>query len=120
MAITHVSVHPAIGIARLGNSDRTPYVGPEGPAWVPPGPDEVKDAGCAIVKQAARFRLFAFDGNTPVGEVTSDRATIHWHVHVANRKAAAPTRNPGVDKSWLVIDPGHNGGNGGVGFIVVD
>jgi hypothetical protein len=46
--MTHVKIHPAIGIARVGNSPDEWFVGPETadmPA-VPPGGD--KDAQCRV------------------------------------------------------------------------
>lgn len=111
MAVTHVTIHPAIGVARLGDSHSPPYIGPETDPFAPPNRDQVKDPSCRIVKQAARFRVYAWNGPTLVGEVTDAQARITWTVHLANRKAAAGRatgrRNSTVaDESWLVIDPG--------------
>ncbi|MFI1383526.1 LodA/GoxA family CTQ-dependent oxidase [Embleya sp. NPDC020886] len=130
--IVRVRIHPAIGIARVGNSTRPDgwYYGPETPDPEPTPPGFTKDADGAIKRQAARFRLYghAADGHV-VREVTvADPGTrITWGVHVANRKAAwyqfqlpldipdsrdpaarpSARRNPSVtDRRSLVIDPG--------------
>jgi Mg-chelatase subunit ChlD len=116
MAITTVRVHPAIGIARLGNSPDEWYAGPELPGVRPTPPGGYKDADCRVKRQGARFRLFGYDaaGNVEQ-EITAADATIEWRVHLVNRKAAgdrynAPgQRNPtitGTDRDGLVIDPG--------------
>ncbi|MET8850102.1 LodA/GoxA family CTQ-dependent oxidase [Amycolatopsis sp. NPDC004625] len=114
MAITEVRIHPAIGIARVGNSDTEFFVGPER-RWdrsAPPG--GYKDAQCRIKRQAARFRVFGYDNGVPT-ELTAADATIEWTVHLVNRKAAAigfdqpGPRNSGVTgaaRDKLVIDPG--------------
>ncbi len=92
MPITSVRIHPAIGIARIGNSPEF-FIGPEEPGvFTPPGDGKYKDALCRVKKQAARFRLFAFDGNTFVKELKEgdpEVLNIEWTVHLANRKAAS-------------------------------
>jgi len=114
MAITEVRIHPAIGIARVGNSDSDFFIWPE-KRWdrsAPPG--GYKDAQCRIKRQAARFRIFGYDNGVPV-ELTAANATIEWTVHLVNRKAVGPgfpgggTRNAGysgADRDALIIDPG--------------
>ncbi|WP_290062247.1 LodA/GoxA family CTQ-dependent oxidase [Amycolatopsis solani] len=114
MAITEVRIHPAIGIARIGNSDTEFFIGPERP-WdrtAPPG--GYKDAQCRIKRQAARFRVFGYDNGVPV-ELTAADATIEWTVRLVNRKAKADgfyvagPRNKtvtGAARDKLVIDPG--------------
>jgi hypothetical protein len=133
MATTTFEIHPAIGIARVGTS-REFFVGPE-PGLAPPG--TYRDATGALLRQAARFRIFrvsrAADGTLrSAKEMTAADATIEWTVHPANRKGAAPefppaparrateggrVRNAGVpDRASLVIDPGARtlAGAGGV------
>ena len=134
MAITSIRIHPAIGVARLGNSPEH-FFGPEEPSqWDPPPDGTYKDTLCRVKKQAARFRLFAFDGATFVKELLAgdpDVEKIEWTVHLVNRKAAsrkfenfgspsatdpgdvfpatgaANWRNSGVaQRDKLVIDPG--------------
>ena len=114
MAITEVRIHPAIGIARVGNSDSDFFIGPE-KRWDRSAPaGGYKDAQCRIKRQAARFRIFGYDNGVPV-ELTAANAKIEWTVHLVNRKAVGPgfpsggTRNAGysgADRDALIIDPG--------------
>ena len=114
MAISEVRIHPAIGVARVGNSDSDFFIGPER-RWDRSAPaGGYKDSQCRIKRQAARFRVFGYDNGVPV-ELTAANATIEWTVHLVNRKAVAPgfpgggTRNSsysGSDRDGLVIDPG--------------
>ncbi|MEO7271954.1 MAG: LodA/GoxA family CTQ-dependent oxidase [Vicinamibacterales bacterium] len=133
MAVTY-RIHPAVGVARVGDSLDDHFVGPEAPG-VPPSltkPDTpalppgqrgtYKDRRSAIKRQGARFRVYEYTSTdtgeiTHVREVTAADARIEWEVHLANRKAAAnripdekpPTgkrRNPGVPEDRLVVDPG--------------
>src|SRR5712692_3427439 len=98
--MANLRIHPAIGVARVGNSQQF-FVGPENPG-VPANWDadntkfkSFKDAEGKILRQAARFRIFQFDdAGNPVKEVTrGDGVTIEWRVHVANRKASFFTFN---------------------------
>ena len=120
MAITEVRIHPAIGIARVGNSDSDFFIGPERRWDRAPPAGGYKDGQCRIKRQAARFRVFGYDNGVPT-ELTADDATIEWTVHLVNRKAVAPgfpgggTRNSGysgADRDGLVIDPGPRTLNG--------
>ena len=112
MAITTIKVFPTIGIARLGNSAEF-FVGPEIPGVHNPPPGGYKDAYCRVKRQAARFRLFAFDENGHLiiengkpKEITLADAAITWTVELANKKASwkkfsglnanASLRNAGV------------------------
>ena len=101
-------IHPAIGIARVGDAARSDasndfyFVGPEiaeFPANVDPQSGvqgEFKTPDGKVKPQAARFRIFEYEkGNDgkfrPIGEVrTSDNTRtvkIAWTAHLANRKA---------------------------------
>lgn len=125
--ITHVRIHPGIGIARVGNSSSGYYIGPEvtTPAQTEFG--ATRDAGGAIKRQAARFRVYGYDkyGNVVAEIQQSKNTSVEWTVHVANKKASwyqfnaaldipvtsglsVPLRNPSVsgDRSALSIDPG--------------
>ncbi|HEY0652308.1 MAG TPA: LodA/GoxA family CTQ-dependent oxidase, partial [Chryseosolibacter sp.] len=126
-------IHPAIGIARLGDSPDF-FVGPE-----IPGAANASDIGSAappyksgdqIKPQAARFRVFEYADNGKGYEVKrevnlseADIDSLVWEVHVANRKAsffafnglagfdraAEPRRNGATNESKrkkLEIDPG--------------
>jgi hypothetical protein len=112
MPITTIKIHPAIGIARVGNSPSEFFVGPEIPSdhTIPPG--GYKDAQCRVKRQAARFRLFAYDQNGAlVKEITSADGPISWTVQLTNKKAATG-RNSGVSATDITIDPGPRTING--------
>jgi len=88
--VSYCKVHPAIGIARVGGSEEG-FIGPEVPneARKPPGPNGYKDKKGQLLRQIARFRIYAYDKTGAVlGEVTADDADVTWNVHVANTKAA--------------------------------
>ena len=119
-------IHPAIGIARVGDSPDDYFIGPEAPGVppslhkpdAPPSPNGTyKDRQGRIKRQGVRFRIYEYthdDANVlvQVREITSAEAQIDWEVHLANRKAAAPRfddngrRNDGVPESKLIIDAG--------------
>jgi hypothetical protein len=126
--IVRAAIHPAIGIARVGDSEDGFYIGPETDRPVPIEPGDMKDDTGALKRQAARFRVYGYNAaGEPVAELTAETAEIEWRVHVANKKAAwyefqlaldipeasdAPPsllRNAavtGADRGQLVIDPG--------------
>lgn len=125
-SVVEARIHPAIGIARIGNSEEF-FIGPELPEPVAPPAGGYRDAQGRIKRQAARFRLYGFDQNGKVvAELTAPVAKIEWTVHVANKKAAwynfdaaldlpeaatlkSARRNAdiqGNDRKKLVIDPG--------------
>lgn len=119
------AIHPAIGIARVGNSADAFFAGPELP-WPTVAPEGgYKDSAGAIKRQAARFRIYGYDEAGQVTEeLTAANAEIRWTVHVANKKAAwynfnvahdipaaipSTRRNAeylGPHRADLVIDPG--------------
>lgn len=102
---TRYSIHPAIGIARLGNSPSEFFVGPERPRELPM-PGSFKDAQLRVKRQAARFRIFAHHDDGTAHEITDAEAEISWTVHVANKKAAYPGRGNSEPAPDLIIDPG--------------
>ena len=125
MPVTY-RIHPAIGIARVGDSPDDFFIGPEAPG-VPSvlkkpddssaQPAKYKDQQQRIKRQGARFRVYEYTEDaggvvTKVREITGAEAQIEWEVHLANRKAAAPKfdgtgrRNAGKPESDLIIDPG--------------
>jgi hypothetical protein len=111
-------IHPAIGIARLGDSptdfvisSETPASRPiacdtEGnPTLSPDGQQEVtaatfKDAEGRIKRQAARFQIYVYDDDSPDGRPlqlgdpiqgggnAGTLVDIQWRVYLANKKAA--------------------------------
>ena len=105
MATTY-RIHPAIGIARVGNSPDEFFVGPERPGERPEPPGGFKDAQCRIKRQAARFRIFAHHDNGTVEEISDAEADIHWTVHLANKKASFAGRGNSEPAADLNIDPG--------------
>ena len=130
--IVRAIIHPAIGIARIGNSKKHDgyFIGPEVPDQPALELGEYKDAQGALKRQAARFRIFGYNAD---GEVVKELKTGHdhthitWEVELANHKAAwyqfqvaldtpvasepnippSARRNATVaDRSQLVIAPG--------------
>jgi L-lysine epsilon oxidase-like protein len=110
MAERQYRIHPAVGIARVGNAVRSDtsddfyFIGPEFPE-VPANIDPLSGtqglfkmtADGRLKPQAARFRIFEYEKQAdgkfqPIGEVkvsdVSRRVTIDWTVHLANRKAS--------------------------------
>jgi hypothetical protein len=86
--IVLAKIHPAIGVARVGNSPEH-FIGPE---TIEPASREkgfYRDSQGRLKRQAARFRIFGYNAaGEVVRELTPDWAKIRWNVHVANRKAA--------------------------------
>jgi L-Lysine epsilon oxidase N-terminal/L-lysine epsilon oxidase C-terminal domain/von Willebrand factor type A domain len=105
MATTY-SIHPAIGIARVGNSPDEWFIGPERVGELPDPPGGFKDDQCRVKRQAARFRVFAHHDDGSVDEVTDAEAEIEWTVHLANAKAAYPGRGNTESAADLTIDAG--------------
>lgn len=118
-------IHPAIGIARVGNSNEY-FVGPEIPFRASSPPGGYRDPQGRLKRQAARFRIFGYDvDGHVVAELTASNSEILWSVHVANKKGAwydfdfafdlpeasnerSARRNPqiqGTERTKLVIDP---------------
>jgi len=88
-AVERFVIHPAIGVARVGNSPDEYYIGPEVPRWRPAVDASAKDIEGRIKRQAARFRCFGLDRDGHVVlEATAETADIEWSVHLANQKAA--------------------------------
>lgn len=103
---TVYKIHPAIGIARVGDSPHEFFIGPERVGQVPDPPGGFKDAQCRIKRQAARFRIFAHHDDGTFEEVTGAEADITWTVHLVNKKAAHPDRSNSESDADLTIDPG--------------
>jgi len=115
MATTY-SIHPAIGLARVGDSPTEFYIAPETPAGLPIDCDPktgktrvengteattsaFKDKECRIKRQAARFKIFVQDEKSPEGRLLAPGdmiqgigshgklIDIEWTVYLANKKA---------------------------------
>ncbi|XXY21987.1 LodA/GoxA family CTQ-dependent oxidase [Sorangium sp. So ce216] len=120
--IAYCKIYPGLGIARVGNSPSAFFIGPESPGAAAEVPGGFKDAQGRVKRQAARFRIYAYDAKgRALGELTAADATITWRVELANKKASFtrftskyedPTkgeRNPdvkGEDRAGLEIRPG--------------
>jgi hypothetical protein len=97
-------IHPAIGIARVGNAPRDQFfIGPEVPYQNATGaagigtvvPPFKAAPGGELKPQAARFRVFEYTESggkyTVSREITldgKDVVDLTWQVHLANRKAS--------------------------------
>jgi len=87
--IASVRIFPGIGIARVGNSPDEFFIGPESPLEEPNPSGKFKDALGRVKRQAARFRIYAYDqGGTVIKELTGSDATIEWTAHLANKKSS--------------------------------
>jgi hypothetical protein len=123
--ITSAGIHPAIGIARIGDSATDYFIGPEVVQPAPEKPGTYRDGSNALKRQAARFRIYGYNAaGEVVRELTAADATIEWTVHLVNRKAqwyqfqaaldipeavsmSVPLRNANFsDRNALAIDPG--------------
>lgn len=125
--VVSARIHPAIGVARIGNSPEGYFIGPEVPH--PAGPPEggYRDAEGRLKRQAAQFRIYGYNAaGEVVAELTADNACLRWSVHVANKKGAwydfdvaldipdasetqSPRRNSSISgeaRKQLIIDPG--------------
>jgi hypothetical protein len=109
---TRFEIHPSVGIARVGTSEKS-FIGPE-PGQPPPVSN--RDEEGALLRQTARLRVFECERDdhhrlVSAGEVTPDDGAITRTVHLVNRKATGKfdgvQRNADdPDPSQLVIDPG--------------
>src|SRR5437762_13506504 len=91
-------IHPAIGVARVGNSPDEYFLGPEVPGPTPAPEGGFRDGAGRIRRQAARFRIYGYNAaGEAVRELTETEAEISWTVHVANRKAAWYEFNNALD-----------------------
>src|SRR5215212_3431558 len=103
---TVFKIHPAIGIARVGNSPDDFFIGPERIGEEPNPAGGFKDAQCRVKRQGARFRIFAHQDDGTVNEIDYAEAEITWNVHLVNKKATHPDRNNSESAGDLTINPG--------------
>jgi hypothetical protein len=125
--VVRAAIHPAIGVARIGDSENEFFIGPEVIDPIPEPPNSYRDAAGALKRQAAQFRIYGYNASGEVvRELNQDNADIRWTVHLANKKAqwyqfqaaldipdaitmSVPRRNPDIrfaDRGQLAIDPG--------------
>lgn len=87
--IVRAAIYPAIGVARLGNSEDEYFLAPEVPDPLPERVGFYRDPTGALKRQASRFRIYGLDAaGRAVAELTASNAEIRWGVHLANKKAA--------------------------------
>jgi hypothetical protein len=136
--VVRAAIYPAIGIARVGNSENEYFLAPEVTDPSPEQPGFYRDPTGALKRQTVRFRIYGLNAaGAPVAELTAENAEIRWTVHLANKKSAwyqfqlaldipeaasAPPswlRNMTIsDRASLIIDPGSrhiSGRNAGSG-----
>ncbi len=114
---TRYKIHPAIGIARVGDSPTDIYLAPETEGGLPIDCDaqgnakldangqektttNFKDSSGRVKRQAARFQIYVYDADHPhgreikIGDVVQGEGTsgklvdIEWTVWMANKKAS--------------------------------
>jgi hypothetical protein len=82
--IVRAAIHPAIGIARIGDSENGYFIGPEVVDPAPEPPEFYRDSAGALKRQATRFRVYGYNAEGKVvRELTPDNADIQWTVHRA-------------------------------------
>lgn len=90
--IVYAKIHPAIGVARVGNSKDVDgyYIGPQVRQPAPKPPGAYRDRSGALKREVAEFRIYGYDAEgRVVRELVMDRDTeIQWCVELANHKAA--------------------------------
>ncbi|WP_299041011.1 LodA/GoxA family CTQ-dependent oxidase [uncultured Tateyamaria sp.] len=85
--IKSVSIHPAIGVARVGNAESGYFLAPEVIGATPEDADGFRDEHGHMKRQVARFRVYATLTSGEVRELTAEDADIEWRVEIANLKA---------------------------------
>lgn len=91
MRPAYAKIFPPIGVARVGDSETDSFIGPEWPGQrLSASPaHHYKDNAGRVKRQAARFRIYAFDAHDVViGELQACNAEITWCVELANKKPA--------------------------------
>ncbi|HEY0468943.1 MAG TPA: LodA/GoxA family CTQ-dependent oxidase, partial [Polyangiaceae bacterium] len=79
MAIVY-KIHPALGVARVGNAPDEFFIGPESADELVQPPGGFKDASCRVKRQAVRFYIFEHDTATgTAAEITDQVPSITWH-----------------------------------------
>lgn len=91
MAIIY-KIHPAIGVARLGDAPDEFYVGPDSEDEIIDPPGGFKDANCRLKRQAARFYIYSHDTVTgATQEVTGQIDELEWNFIPRNGKYRSAT-----------------------------
>ena len=111
-------IHPAIGIARVGNSPDSFYLSPErtGAPPIDCGPDglpividgveqpvtQYKDAKNRVRRQGARFRIYVYDGANPNGREVKIGDTVSATQTTGPRQSGQVFTGKLVDIQWTV------------------
>ena len=125
--VVRAAIHPAIGIARIGDSEKEFFVGPEVLEPLPEPPNFYRDPTGALKRQAARFAIYGYNAaGQVVGELTANNANVKWTVISPTREGTVVSisggsrhsrcnqyvraaRNPDIPvarRGELAIDPG--------------
>ncbi|KAB8140810.1 hypothetical protein F8S13_22365 [Chloroflexia bacterium SDU3-3] len=90
--VAYAKIHPAIGIARVGNSTDPDgyYIGPQVLEPPPLLHGAYRDSAGALKREVAEFRIYGYSGD---GQVLCELhmgagVEIEWTVELANRKAS--------------------------------
>jgi hypothetical protein len=87
--VVSAKIHPAIGIARVGNAPSEFFIGPETTTPAPAETGKRRDKSHALMRQAARFRIYGYNkAGEVVRELSPNNARIEWQVQLANLKAS--------------------------------
>ncbi len=99
-------IYPAVGIARVGNSESEFLVSPEVINQKIDPSQNYKDKDGKVKPQAAKFRIYAMDDKGKVLEevVSNESVSIEWNVHIANRKAINYEFQNAMDLGSLSLD----------------
>ena len=71
------AIHPAINIARIGDSATEYFIGPEVTEPAPEKPGTYRDSANALKRQAARFRIYGYNADGEVGARADGRRRGH-------------------------------------------
>jgi hypothetical protein len=124
--VVKAAIFPAIGVARVGNSEEEFFYGPEVAEPLPKPWGFYRDGKGALKREAARFRVYGLNARgQAICELNASNAEVHWTAHLANKKSAwyqfqlaqdipevssaipSMLRNSTVsDRASLIIDPG--------------
>lgn len=95
---TNYKIHPAIGIARVGDSQDY-YIAPETAGGLPteystqpPAGTHFRDASERLLRQAAKFKIYAYSAENPEGVLVTPGQngvkSIKWTTWIANKKSS--------------------------------
>ena len=90
--IAYAKIHPSIGIARVGNSQKEDgfYIGPQVVDPLPKPGNFYRDGTGALKREVAEFRIYGYDaqGRVVCELDMQEGVEITWTVELANHKSA--------------------------------